>query len=158
MSQTTKIREVLKALAAVQSGLSIEEPAQMKVARVYPYPPPGQDAIETPCFVNQWRFVSEMRRPNSFREMRYVIRSQVLVAESGVDFERYAECAAALHDVFVEALDSQLQLDGAVSLANLRGDEAEYMPVMFDRGDAGRYIGLQYLIDVTINDVSNFGP
>lgn len=153
----SKLREVLAAVSAVQLGVSIYEPTPLQIKRVYPYLPDGNDALDTPCVINQWRFVSEQRRPNNFRELRYLVRSQVFVAESGTDFDAYSEAAAALHDALITAMDAQLQLDGSVSITNIRGDEAEFMPVVFER-EPQRYIGLQYLMDVIINDVSNFGP
>lgn len=152
-----KIREVLSALSKVQAGVSVEEPVEASIVRVYPYLPPGQDDIDTPCVINQWRLVSQTLRMNGQRELRYVIRSQVLVHESGVDFDAYSEVAAALHDALLEAQAANLQLDGTVSLTNVRGDEAEFMPVVLER-EPKRYIGLQYLMDVTINDVVTAGP
>jgi hypothetical protein len=151
-----RIREVLAALRRVQETVAITEPMEARIVRVYPYLPPGQDAIDVPCVINQWRFVSQALRPNSQRELKYVIRSQVFVVQTGVDFDRYSETAAALHDALIEAMASKLQLDRTVSLANVRGDEATYMPVIFDRG-GDAYIGLQYQTDVTINDTVTVG-
>ncbi len=151
------IREVVAALSKVQAGVSVEEPVEASIVRVYPYLPPGQEAIDTPCVINQWRFVSQTLRPNGFRELKYVVRSQVLVHESGVDFDAYSELAAALHDELLLAQAANLQLDGTVSLTNVRGNEAEYNPVLLER-EPHRYIGLQHLTDVTINDVVTVGP
>lgn len=152
-----KLREVLTKLAAVQAQVAVDEPVAARIVRVYPYLPPGQDDIDTPCVINQWRFVSQTPRPNGFRELRYVIRSQVFVAQSGQDFDAYSELATALHDALLEAMASQLTLDGTVSLSNVRGDEAAFMPVIFERNGIG-YVGLQYQIDVQIHDTVTVGP
>lgn len=151
------IREVLAALSKVQKDVSVTEPVQASIVRVYPYLPAAQDAIDTPCVVNQWRLVSHTPRPNGFRESRYVIRSQVLIHETGTDFDTYSELAAAFNDELLRAQAANLQLDGTVSLTNVRGDEAEYMPVVLERNGQG-YVGLQYLMDVQINDVVTVGP
>lgn len=150
------IREVLTALTKVQLGVSVKEPVEASIVRVYPYLPPGNAAIDTPCVINQWRFVSQSIA-NSHRLRRYVIRSQIFVVETGADFDKYSELAAALHDELLLAQIEQLQLDGTVSLTNVRGDEAEYMPVVFGRNGID-YIGLQHLTDVTISDVVTVGP
>lgn len=149
-----KIHDVLMAMSKVQEGVDAGDVA---IKRVYPYRPPGQDDIDTPCVINQWRLVSQTLRPNGFRELRYVIRSQLLIAESGANFDLYSQQAAMLHDALIVAQAANLQLDGTVSLTSIRGDEAEYMPVILER-EPNRYIGLQYLTDITINDVVTAGP
>lgn len=151
------IREVKKALSRAQKSVEITEPSEMRIVRVYPYLPPGQDAIDTPCFINQHRTVSQILRPNGFRERRLVMRCQVLLAQTGVDFDHYAECLDEFEEAFFEAVAANLQLDGTVSVTNLRSNEAEFTPVVFERNGIG-YIGAQYLMDVTINDIVTVGP
>lgn len=151
------IREVLAQLARVQARVSVTEPYPAEIVRVYPYLPPGQDDLDTPCVINQWRLLTQTLRPNGFREQRYVIRSQVFVADLGADYDAYSEVAAALHDKLLEEVAAHLTLDHTASMTGLRGDEAEYMPVVFERNGKG-YVGLQYLMDVVVHDAVTVGP
>jgi len=150
-----KLNEVIARLVELERSVAVEEP-RLAVKAAYPYFPPGKDAIELPCFMNQWAFVSETRRPNNQRELRYIIRPQLLVGDAEIEPHLKAEEATLLHDAFLSVLDADVMLGDGSLFSRVRGVEGTFQPLELDWHGVS-YVGLQYLIDVTINDVSRFG-
>lgn len=151
------VMNIIAALAKVEAAVEIESPAPMKVQRSYPFRANGRDAIDLPCFMHNWRLITDTPRPNGFVETKYDIRVQLFVAPSDTDEPLVDECATELHEAFLRSYRSNLQLDGNVSLVKLRGADGVYLPGTLSRGGI-EYVGIEYFIEATINEVANVGP
>lgn len=152
----TTLAEVIDALCEVAE--TVEMPDDLGHLKAYRYVPDVGDDIDVPCMLNSWQFLSLTRRPNDQREHRYTFRLQLLLKPTEASASLGLQQATAVHAAFLEAFDAKVKLGGVVinSIQNLRGDEGVYMPGVLEWNGKG-FVGLQYLMDVTINDVSVFG-
>ena len=76
------IVSVMAEVAAIQSSLSISEPAAVSVVKVWTYPPPLSYMIspqDCPAFINDWSFDRENRITQGLREQLYTVHMQLLV-------------------------------------------------------------------------------
>lgn len=145
------IRSALDRLVAIEKDIAITEPARLAVKRAYKYFPPQSVAVpDLPCFMNSWTLVEE-RRGISLREQRYTVNIQFFAGEGDQDYT--ADVASAFMAAFMDALDADVSLGGAVTDSDLRGGN----PTLAILERAGRsYIGLNLFLDLTMKDAVSF--
>lgn len=149
--------QVLEALAKVELAVEIDDPIEIKVMRSYPFRANGRDDIDLPCFMHAWRLISDTPRPNGAVETKYDIRAQLFVADADTDEADWDAVATALHEAFLASYRANLQLDGNVALARVRGADGVYVPGLLPRGGKD-YVGIEYFIEATVLDVATLGP
>ena len=146
------IRSALDQLIILQAALSITDPETVTIKKAWKYMAP-QDAIlpDAPCWMNEWRMVSE-GRDSGLRRQDYTVHMQLFI--DNADQERAADIASAFHVALVAALDLKITLSGTVVLHNLRGGD----PTLAILERAGRsYVGLNLYLDLLMEDVGVFG-
>lgn len=153
----TTIREVIAALVVMEEALpSITSPREARIKRVYPYLPPSNNAIETPCIMHQYRLVSEQRRVNEQRYRTYHVRIQFLFAAMPTDTDVWSEVAAAFDEVFITAMDAHVKLNTlatSVYQRHLNEGSQDYMPAVGE-WNGNPYVASQYEYEVQIHDTA----
>lgn len=145
------IRTALDNLATIQLTVSITSPITATIARAYKYFPPPEADLDVPCFANNWSLPTpEQRRPGGLRIQDYVIRSQLFVRDE--DLERAADIATAFWVAYIDALDSNIDLDGAVSIQRPRTADPAHGPA---ENRPGYYV-LDSFLDVEMKDTKTF--
>lgn len=153
-----KLREAIERIAQIEETIEVTDAKfPTKIARAYRYWPDANDGLELPCFFNSWAFVSERRLPNAQRELRWVVRTQLLVAESAVERAANSELSTAFAEAYIDAFDRHVQLNGLTgALQNLRPNDGVYQPAVMTWANVP-YVGIDFLIDVLTLDVTNIG-
>lgn len=139
------IRTTLDRIVTIQGGLTITAPISEHIAKAYKYPPPGKNALDTPCFMNSPELTQYDR--GMLRQRIYQIRMQLFVKDADPDVA--GDIAVAFGDKLSIALDNDLTLAiaGVPSCTlwrNLRGG------VRLLEWNQIPYIGLDLFMDVVL--------
>jgi hypothetical protein len=145
-------------MVAIEQGLSITDPANISVKRVYKYQPrQGHQITDMPCFTHNWSFTELLPRELSLHWRNYTVRMQFFCAKAGADDERNYDVATAFWEVTLDtytylvenpAVDiGGISLGGLVLKASLRGGEAGIDTLTWAEQP---YIGWEAFLDVQI--------
>lgn len=154
----TTIRDVINAFAAVEEGLEVAEPYNVKINRVYKYLPPAADSLDLPCIMHQYRPVDEDRLANDQRVREYAVRMDVLLDKLGAQSDIQSEIGAAFDEVIVSAFDADVLLGDDQASYNRLFDfgGSEYQPALLDWNGVA-YVALRYEWRVIVRDTKAFG-
>ena len=144
------IRTALTNLIAIQAAVTITVPGAHTVAVAYKYFPPQDVAVAEIFFQNDWALVTE-ERLNGMHRQHYIVHSQLFVTES--DMDQAADIATAMMADYVDRLDADITLGGAVTNSELRGGS----PTMgtLRRGSL-EYMGLDLFLDLILAEGKTF--
>lgn len=150
------IIDAIKALAKMEETIEISSPVALKIKRSYVLLPPGKNAPEVPCTMHTYRLVGHTIS-NSQRQRVYVVRSQLLVGETGPEDEGRQEIGVAFHEAFLQAFAGQLQVDSPGVHLRLVPAEGIYYPARLEWLNAA-YIGLEHFVECRLFDAIEPGP
>lgn len=143
------IADVIDAVAAVQLGISIDDPA-MEMRAAFAYVPDAKAALPIPAWVNSWSMPSHSAQFSN-RSVIYTVHMQLFAVPAAVEQERAMRVCSLFHEQVLlafEDLDNST-LGATVSIHTLRGND----PTMGRLEHGGQaYIGLDYLLDVQMQE------
>lgn len=152
------LREVINRISAIEETIEVTDPRfPMKIAKVYPYWADADEAVELPCVFHSWAFVSERRLPNEQRQIRWAVRSQMLIAPAAAERALNSELATAFAEAYIDAFDRHVQLQNLTgTIQNLRPNDGVWQPGILTWGSTP-YVGLDWVMDVLTLDVTTIG-
>lgn len=151
------IRAALNAVSAIQESLVVPDgtfdwhTGDTGINAVYKYGlPDDSETPDAPCWFNSWTLTQTIRMP-SLLETIYDIRMQLLVYDG--DQNRAAEIAAAFLDKFLEALNADVTLGGAIAHHDIVGSSPTSIQAELDK----KYMGIDLVMTVYNKEIVTFG-
>lgn len=142
--------DVRAQLKTLLEAVSITEPIEETIARVYEFPPPTVQDI--PCFIIGLPALKVERAP-SLRIKTYRVRLSLLVRDADVD--RAAEIADAYREAILDAFDADVTLGGKSTQA-LAPEFEEGSGLEYPQGSGNYYVGYQAFLTVEIKEARAF--
>jgi hypothetical protein len=156
-----KLSQVLDKLCAIEKTLTVDLPdlGSFQILNAWPGHPAMGVPLEVPCFMHFWALDPlnlASQGPNGFRQQHYSVHIQVPVGPTSPHGDLMSRIATAFHEAFIDALAANVQLEDAqTQIDNLRSAGQETLTVI--EWEPNRYVGLDYLLDVTVVDVVTMG-
>jgi hypothetical protein len=136
-------------IAAILAAVSITEPVEATIARVYENP--WETVEDSPCFI----FVPpprEVERGSSLRIKTYTLMMRCLVYDDAR--ERASDMVDAFVEATIDAFDSDLTLNGSAS--DIKGPRAPEGAKGFEYAGR-RFVGIDCFLTVVIKEAKAFG-
>lgn len=143
------IADVCSKLAEIEDALSVTVDGNVhNIKRAYQFMPDSGN-IETPCFMHGFNLTG-IDLFNSYRQQKYTVRAQCLVAPISSGSAMWSRVAAAFHMAFIDAMAYNVRLKDmfTVQLAQRGAGEATLTPLEWN--EIG-YVGLDYQLDVLVD-------
>lgn len=143
------IAAIMDAVTELQASLTVSEPDNYSVTKVYRYFLDPQYELSGPrVFMNEWTFKPvDFSRMMALRELEYAIRMQFMAAEAIADAARTTLVAEAFWEATMNLFCQNVGLKGTATRALLRGAEPTIGLIV--RGGKA-YIGFEAYLDVQI--------
>lgn len=146
------IRTALARVKTVEEGLSITDPANISIRRVYTYFPHQSTQPEVPCFMHDFTLLSHSIVAGLRRRV-YLVRVQFWAGDA--DLDRSADIAAAFEQKWLDAFANDVILNGLVTgPIKLRGGTPTLVATDWAKGSA---IGLELAMEIPMNDAPTVG-
>lgn len=143
------LREIIDAFVAVETGLEITDPYPTSIKRIYRFLAPGGNAIETPCFMHQYRRLSGSRIVGS-RMSDFMIRVYLLIGPVEVEADRKSDICAAFDEVIIDAFDHDVMLGSTSAFQRITDEQTDLQPTPIDwLGNGRSYVGCWWDYKVT---------
>ena len=144
------ISALITSLAAMQATLEITDPVALKVKRVYDTIPDAKVILETPCWINTWTFLPEIRG-GGLRETQFDIRMQLFCYDSSQ--AKASLIAAAFFEKILDAIDTNNTLGGLTNGNDFSGGDPTLVGLTWNLRS---YVGLDLHFMAKVKEAFNF--